>query len=187
MKSQALLFTAVGMIGILASAPASAARRASAPSACPAPQTHVIDSEARCFESGGLRIDFHGDEGIKVACLQDKRVQNVCGPDGRLTRLQAYTSWFARLKQFENTCTGRGGVFSFQDSRFTEPQDESFCLQAQPEIGSNMFEEPLCNYRSLCPAVAVVCEFPCRQERYAARDAYQAPATASVWVPSSVR
>jgi len=128
---------------------------------CAPRETRIIDSEARCVDNGGISIGFTGDDGAKVACLEDKHVQGLCGPDGRLTRLRAYTAWFNKLKQFQDGCTARGGTFSYQDPSFTEPQDESYCLQAAPEIESSMFEEPLCNYRSLCPAVSVVCDRSC--------------------------
>jgi hypothetical protein len=93
--------------------------------------------------------------------MENKQVQGLCGPDGRLTRLRAYSSWYNKLKHFQDSCTGEGGTFAFQDSAFSEPQNESYCLQAVPEVGASMFEEPLCNYRSVCPAVTVVCERPC--------------------------
>ena len=75
-------------------------------------------------------------------------MQGLCGPDGRLTRLRAYTAWYNKLKQFQDSCAAQGGTFSYQDPSFAEPQNESYCLQAVPEVGSSMFEEPLCNYRS---------------------------------------
>jgi len=121
----------------------------------------VINTETRCFPSKGIDIGYMGDEGVKVACLRDKRVQSTCGPDGRLTRLQAYREWLAQVQQFQNVCTSKGGSFSYQDPTFVEPHDESFCLQAQVEVGSSMFEDPLCNVRSMCPAVTVVCQHPC--------------------------
>lgn len=129
---------------------------------CRAPENAVIDSEVRCVESGGINIGAGSEDGIKVACMESKQVQSQCGPDGRLTRLRAFTTWFNKLKQFEGECLSSGGSFSFHDPKFTEPQNESFCLQAQPEVGSNMFEEPLCNYRSVCPAITVTCEYACR-------------------------
>jgi len=126
-------------------------------------ETAVIDSEARCVDNGGISIGFNGDDGVKVACMEDKHVQGLCGPDGRLTRLRAYSAWYNKLKHFEDSCVGEGGSFSFQDTAFVEPQNESYCLQAVPEVGSSMFEEPLCNYRSVCPAVTVSCERPCSE------------------------
>lgn len=123
----------------------------------------VIDSEARCVENGGISIGFNGEDGVKVACMEDKQVRGLCGPDGRITRLRAYTDWYNKLKHFQDSCTDQGGTFSFQDNAFVEPQNESYCLQAVPEVGSNMFEEPLCNYRSACPAVTVVCERRCSE------------------------
>ena len=65
--------------------------------------------------------------------MTSKEVQGRCGPDGRLTRLHAYTQWFNKLKQFENHCAAEGGTFAYEDPNFAEPQDESFCLQAVPE------------------------------------------------------
>jgi len=128
---------------------------------CAALESSVIDSEARCVDNGGISIGFTGDDGAKVACMEDRQVRSLCGPDGRITRLRAYTTWFNKLKQFQDSCAAQGGSFSYQDPSFVEPQDESYCLQAVPEVGSSMFEEPLCNYRSLCPAVTVVCDRAC--------------------------
>ncbi len=128
---------------------------------CLPSESAVIDAEVRCVPQGGISIGIGDEEGAKVACMASKEVQGRCGPDGQLTRLHAYTQWFNKLKKFESQCAAEGGTFSYQDPNFIEPADESFCLQAIPEVASNMFEEPLCNYRSLCPAVAVVCERPC--------------------------
>jgi hypothetical protein len=128
---------------------------------CQAHEATVIDSEARCVEDGGINIGYTGDDGAKVACMEDKQVRGLCGPDGGLTRLRAYSDWYNKLKQFQDTCSVQGGTFAFLDTNFVEPQNESYCLQAVPEVGSNMFEEPLCNYRSVCPAVTVTCERPC--------------------------
>ena len=114
------------------------------------------------MDSGGIDIGYYSEDGIKVACMKDKEVQGMCGPDGSLTRLHAYAAWMTKLKQFQDSCSDSGGNFAYQDAAFQEPQDESFCLQAQPEVGANMFEDSLCNYRSVCPAVTVVCNFPCR-------------------------
>src|ERR1035438_1497884 len=100
---------------------------------CAAHESAVIDSEVRCVDNGGISIGFTGEEGIKVACMQDKVVQGACGPDGRLTRLRAYSAWFNKLKKFENECATEGGVFAFKDAQFIEPQDESYCLQAVPD------------------------------------------------------
>ena len=134
---------------------------------CAPSQTQVIESEARCIDEGGISIGIGDEEGAKVACMASKTVQNLCGPDGSLTRLHAYTSWFNKLKQFENSCAAEGGTFAFQDPNFVEPIDQTYCLQAIPEVASNMFEEPLCNFRSLCPAVTVVCERGCVEQRVA--------------------
>jgi len=138
-----------------------------AESQCVPDQTKVIESEVRCVDQGGISIGIGEEEGAAVACLASKEVQNRCGPDGRLTRLRAYTSWFNNLKQFESSCTAQGGTFTYQDPSFLEPQDESYCLQAVPEVGSSMFEEPLCNFRSICPAVTVVCERTCPEHSVA--------------------
>jgi len=134
---------------------------------CVAHETTVIDSEARCVDNGGISIGFSGDDGVKVACMEDRHVRGLCGPDGSLTRLRAYTAWFNKLKQFQDSCAAQGGTFYYQDPSFAEPQNESYCLQAVPELGSSMFEEPLCNYRSLCPAVTVVCDRPCSEHSVA--------------------
>ena len=134
---------------------------------CTPHEAAIIDSEARCVDQGGISIGISDEDGAKVACMASKEVQNRCGPDGRLTRLRAYTSWFNKLKEFEGSCTANGGTFTYQDPNFLEPQDESYCLQAIPEVGSTMFEEPLCNYRSICPAVTVVCERTCPEHSVA--------------------
>ena len=134
---------------------------------CMAHESVVIDSEARCVDQGGINIGISEEDGAKVACMANKEVQGRCGPDGRLTRLHAYTVWFNKMKQFEASCSSEGGTFSYLDPNFVEPADESYCLQAIPEIGSSMFEEPLCNFRSVCPAVTVVCERPCPEHSVA--------------------
>ena len=115
---------------------------------CEETQTAVIDSDAKCVDQGGISIGLSDEEGAKVACMASKEVQSQCGPDGRVTRLHAYTLWFDKLKKFEDSCSAEGGTFSYKDAAFVEPQDESFCMEAIPEVGSNMFEEPLCNYHS---------------------------------------
>jgi hypothetical protein len=146
------------------------AARAGADS-CGGERQSVISSEAQCVASGGINIDYYGDQGIKVACLKDQRVQSVCGPDGQLTRLHAYNSWIRKLKEFEAGCHVQGGTFAFAEPNFTEPVDESFCLQSQPVVGNSMFEDALCNYRSLCPAIKVVCQFSCGSGDEARRSA----------------
>ncbi len=139
----------------------------SASNQCEVHKDMVIDSEARCVEQGGISIGLAEEDGAKVACMESKEVQSRCGPDGRLTRLQAYTVWFNKLKKFENSCSAQGGTFSFQDPHFSEPVNESFCMQAIPEFGASMFEEPLCNFRSVCPAVTVMCERSCSEHTLA--------------------
>jgi len=129
--------------------------------ACRPEQLGVVDAEARCVDKGGIAIGFVGDAGAKGACMANDQVQAACGRDGQGTRRLAFAQWLGHLKEFERHCMEEGGSFAFKDRSFSEPSDETFCLQAQPEIGSNMFEEPLCNYRSLCPAVTVVCSFSC--------------------------
>ena len=121
------------------------------------------------MDEGGISIGMGDEEGAKVACMESKAVQNLCGPDGRLTRLHAYESWMKTVKNFEDTCALHGGTFAYQDPNFVEPGDESFCRQAVPEVGSSMFEEPLCNFRSACPAVTVVCERTCPEPSIAFR------------------
>jgi hypothetical protein len=129
---------------------------------CVPEQTSVIDAEVHCIKDGGISIAKDSEEdGITVSCMEDSKVKQLCGPDGRITRLRAYTEWFGKLKQFEDQCAADGGTFAYQDPTFSEPKNESFCLQAVPEVNASMFEEPLCNYRSICPAVAVVCERSC--------------------------
>jgi hypothetical protein len=140
-----------------------------AETACVPNQTQVIQSQARCVDEGGISIGIGDEEGAKVACMESKAVQNRCGPDGSLTRLHAYETWIKMVKNFEDTCTLRGGTFSYQDPTFLEPGDESYCRQAVPEIGTSMFEEPLCNYRSTCPAVTVVCERTCPEPTIVSR------------------
>lgn len=131
-------------------------------SQCQQDQSSVISAENRCVNSGGIDIGYYSDDGMKVACMKNKEVEGQCGPDGSLTRLHAYAAWMTKLKQFQDSCADSGGTFAYEDPTFQEPQDESYCLQAQPEVGANMFEDSLCNYRSVCPAVTVVCSFPCK-------------------------
>jgi hypothetical protein len=126
----------------------------------------VISAEAKCVDTG-INIDYYGDQGVKVACLSDARVRSECGPDGHLTRLNAFTTWMRKAKEFEAGCLTQGGSFAYAEPNFTEPVDESFCLQAQPIVGKSMFEDALCNYRSVCPAVKVVCHFECRSQSQA--------------------
>ncbi len=129
---------------------------------CVPHETSVIDAEVRCVKNGGISINNDTEEtGAKVACMQDQKVKSLCGADGQITRIRAYNEWFGKLKQFQDECTGEGGTFAYQDPAFVEPHNENYCLQSVPEVGNGMFEEPLCNYRSLCPAVAVTCERPC--------------------------
>jgi hypothetical protein len=135
---------------------------------CAPSESKMIESEARCVNQAGISIGLSEEDGAKVACMQSKVVQNQCGPDGQLTRLHAYESWMSRVKNFEDSCTAQGGKFAYQDPNFVEPQDESFCNQAIPEVTSNMFEEPLCNFRSICPTVTVVCERTCPEHSVAA-------------------
>jgi hypothetical protein len=129
-----------------------------AASSCGSPESKVIDSEARCIDKGGISISADDDAGAKVACLENKEVQGRCGLDGRVARLHAYAAWLNKLKTFEDQCTKEGGTFSYKDPAFIEPADESFCEQAVPEVGSTMFEESLCTFRSSCPSVTVLCE-----------------------------
>jgi len=129
--------------------------------ACRPEQSSVISAEDRCMDSGGIDIGYFSGDGLKVACMKNKQVQGTCGPDGSLTRLHAYAAWMTKLKQFQDSCSDKGGSFAYENSAFQEPQDESYCLQAEPEVGANMFEDSLCNYHSVCPPVTVVCNFPC--------------------------
>jgi len=140
---------------------------------CGNPEKILIGSEARCFEAGGVDIGYLSEEGIKVACMQDQRVRSVCGPDGQVTRLQAYRQWFSKLKEAEAACAASGGDLAFEDPLFSEPTNETFCAQAQPVVGSNMFEGALCNYTAACPTVTVVCEKSCKSDRHAA--SYEPP------------
>ena len=148
------------LIAFAAAGPAQAAGE------CLGEEQTVISSEAQCVPNG-INIDYYGDEGIKVACLSDQRVRSECGPDGRLTRLNAFTTWMRKAKAFEAACLAKGGTFDYAEPNFTEPTNESFCLQAEPIIGNSMFEDALCNYRSLCPAVKVVCHMGCSSESHA--------------------
>jgi len=133
---------------------------------CVPPQSMVIDAEVHCAPKG-ISIGLGDEEGAKVSCMANKEVQGRCGPDGQITRLHAYTLWFNKVKEFERSCTSQGGTFSYKDPNFIEPSDESYCQQAIPEVSANMFEEPLCNFRSACPGVTVVCERPCAEHSIA--------------------
>jgi len=148
------------MLPLLAAALAAGPLLAAGP--CVPSQTQDITAEARCVKSDGISIGIGEEDAAKVACLQSKKVQNLCGPDGSLTRLRAFQTWIKRLKQFEDSCAAKGGTFSYQDANFVEPADESFCSAAVPEIHTSMFEEPLCNFHSACPSVSVLCERECR-------------------------
>src|SRR5262245_45900619 len=123
---------AAGPVG--AARPWGEARQSSAAGHCLANESKVIDSEARCVDSGGISIGAGDEDGAKVACMENKDVQNRCGPDGRLARLHAYTAWFNKLKKFEDACAAEGGTFSYKDPGFIEPEDESFCSQPIPEV-----------------------------------------------------
>src|SRR5947209_16002910 len=69
---------------------------------CLPQKSTIIAAENRCVEAGGIDIGYYGDDGIKVACMRDKRVQGACGPDGSVTRLHAYVAWMTKLKQFQD-------------------------------------------------------------------------------------
>ena len=119
----------------------------------------VIDGEARCVEKGGISIDYTEDQGIKTACMSSPKVRLLCGSNGQTTRNQAFANWMGKLRAFDRDCVDQGGEMRFKEASFVEPQNGEFCLEAQPDIGASAFEEPLCNYRSMCPAVTVVCSF----------------------------
>lgn len=127
---------------------------------CAPPQVTVIDAKATC-DPNGISIGGDAEDSSTFACLASKTVQNRCGPDGQLTRLRAYQLWLKRLKAAESACASHGGTFSFSDRGFVEPDNEAFCAQAVPEVGSNMFEDVLCNFHSECPTVKVQCEKSC--------------------------
>lgn len=131
-----------------------------APALCQSQRSSIITAEDRCSKSG-IDIHYSGEDGQTVACLKAKEVQANCGPDGLLTRQQAYRLWYGKLQEFQSTCMTQGGHFIFQDSDFVEPQNESFCMPAEPEIGTSMLEDTLCNFHSVCPAVTVLCQFDC--------------------------
>lgn len=128
--------------------------------ACGPAKTYTIESKASCSDSG-VAIGGDPEESSTFSCLASKAVQNRCGPDGSLTRLRAFQLWLKELQKVQSACTAGGGTLTYEDSRFTEPMNESFCSQAVPEVKSNMFEDTLCNFHSGCPAVVVRCERPC--------------------------
>jgi hypothetical protein len=145
----------VGMVGIAGLFFMNTAPRACAAQDSCQQQTALLESESRCADNDGIPTTSGGG---KVGCFADPAVLNACGPEGRLTRLHAWSEWLRKLKDFQSQCAVKGGEFAFADPNFTEPSDESFCLAARPEVGNSFFEEPTCNFRSLCPAVQVVCQ-----------------------------
>lgn len=144
------------MVVVLAGGPLLAAQdRGCAPA-----RAFTIESKATCADPG-IAIGGNPEESSTFSCLANKAVQNRCGPDGSLTRLRAFQVWLKKLQEAQSSCTTSGGTFTFADSQFSEPMNESFCLQAVPEVSSNMFEDTLCNYHSACPAVQGHCEYAC--------------------------
>ena len=117
-----------------------------------------VESQSLCFADQGIPLTVGNG---KAGCFAEPGVQHACGPDGRLTRLHAWADWLRELRNFQDHCAEQHGDFAFADPQFTEPADENFCLPAQPELGSSFFEEPTCNFRSICPTVQVVCHMPC--------------------------
>ena len=127
---------------------------------CRPQQQSLIDAETHCTPAG-IDIDYFHEHGIKVACLEDARVQRLCGLDGELTREKAFDLWQSRLQIFMSSCDNEGGVVAYDQPDFVEPTSSSYCLQAQPEVVVGAFEAQRCNFRSLCPAIIVSCQFFC--------------------------
>src|ERR1017187_3139884 len=127
---------------------------------CRPEQQSVIDAETHCTPAG-IDIDYFHEHGIKVACLEDARVQRLCGLDGELTREKAFELWQSRLQNVVSTCDREGGRVAYDQPNFVDPTSSSYCLQAQPEVVVGAFEAERCNFRSLCPAIIASCQFPC--------------------------
>lgn len=125
----------------------------------PADESAVVISEARCVDSAGIAIAEVPDNQAKLACLQTPEVQRQCNPDGRQARLEAFRRWEGLLMNFQTQCEQEGGRFGFAEAGFKEPADETFCSIAEPEVQYGNLENPLCNFVSRCPAVAVICHF----------------------------
>src|SRR4051812_30406868 len=83
-----------------------------ASSTCRPAQQALIDSEVHCTDSG-IDISYFRESGIKVACLEDRRVQRACGMDGELTRTKAFETWQEHLQTFSENCTRQGGFMRF--------------------------------------------------------------------------
>jgi hypothetical protein len=116
-----------------------------------------IESQAFCVDSPGIAIPDVDDANVRLACLQDPKVQSACNFDGQHARLKAFQRWQSALMAYQQQCEQRNGHFSFADPVFQEPSDESFCHAAEPIVEYGMFENPICNFVSRCPTVAVVC------------------------------
>ena len=72
MKKTFIVLALILVTGPLwAARPTGEARHDMAAGQCAAHETTVIDSEARCVENGGISIGFTGDDGAKVACMED--------------------------------------------------------------------------------------------------------------------
>jgi hypothetical protein len=126
-------------------------------------ESAVVTSEGRCVEGGGINIVDGSAESATLSCVTDNQVRNACGQDGQLARIHAFQHWLQGVKQFEDRCAAEGGTFAYANENFREPHQESFCSTPQPQTSSSMFEETLCNYRSACPPVEVVCRRTCER------------------------
>lgn len=151
--------TMLSWLAVAGAAPAQADIPLAEDSCRPRLET-VIDAEMHC-SADGIDIQYYRESGIKVACLENQRVQQRCGVDGELTRERAFDLWQNRLTEFSEQCGSSGGLVRYEEPGFTEPNSASYCLQAQPEITVGAFEAERCNFRSLCPAIIVACEYPC--------------------------
>ena len=126
----------------------------------------------------GVPLATMSDEKTSVACLTDENVKIVCGPDGRLTRLKAFSMVLQRIREFQDRCEGDGGTFSYSDPGFKEPTDESFCPPSRPYAKEGYLEQTLCNFRGSCGPVKVTCE--CSQLKEAGDTrVYSTPTTRS--------
>jgi hypothetical protein len=132
---------------------------------CVPNQAASIQSITHCTDEPGFAVFAGGDEISDSDGWKDTRIQNVCGPGGRLTRLQAWSSWLKQVQDFQDQCEVNGGEFAYMDSGFTEPKDDSFCLPPQLQKGYTSLEDPTINVIAACPAVHVSCRYTCNADK----------------------
>lgn len=117
----------------------------------------AITATGQCQDADSLEVADIDDGQVRFACLQNKGVQRTCDLDGRTARLNAFRQWMANLDTYQRQCDQRHGTFAFQSADFQEPKDETFCSSPFINITYGRFENPICNFVSRCPSVAVSC------------------------------